>query len=88
MIEQVKENVKSLLASGKIVGFLGLRNDDGVVTPFLFKRGGTGFSFLWGIWIPLEPLAIPWPSWPFILYRIPMTIACMESSFGGVTNGR
>jgi formate dehydrogenase (coenzyme F420) beta subunit len=38
MIEQVKENVKSLLASGKIVGFLGLRNDDGVVTPYLFQK--------------------------------------------------
>ncbi len=38
MIEQVKEHVKSLLASGKIVGFLGLRNDDGVVTPYLFQR--------------------------------------------------
>ena len=37
MIEQVKEHVKSLLASGKIVGFLGLRNDDGVVTPYLFQ---------------------------------------------------
>ncbi|MFA6220964.1 MAG: 4Fe-4S ferredoxin [Desulfomonilaceae bacterium] len=38
MIEQVKEHVKSLLASGKIVGFLGLRNDDGVVTPYLFQK--------------------------------------------------
>ena len=38
MIEQVKEHVKGLLASGKIAGFLGLRNDAGVVTPFLFKQ--------------------------------------------------
>lgn len=38
MIEKVKEHVKSLLTDGKINGFLGLRNDDGVVTPFLFQR--------------------------------------------------
>ena len=38
MIEKVKEHVKSLLTDGKISGFLGLRNDDGVVTPFLFQR--------------------------------------------------
>ncbi|MGC8604020.1 MAG: 4Fe-4S ferredoxin, partial [Desulfomonilaceae bacterium] len=38
MIEKVKEHVKSLLAGGEIAGFLGLRNDDGVVTPFLFQR--------------------------------------------------
>lgn len=37
MIEKVKEHVKSLLASGKIGGFLGLKNENGVVTPFLFQ---------------------------------------------------
>lgn len=37
MIEKVKEHVKSLMASGKISGFLGLKNENGVVIPFLFQ---------------------------------------------------
>ena len=38
MIEKVKEQVQILLSEGKIAGFLGLRDDDGVVTPFLFQK--------------------------------------------------
>lgn len=47
MNEQVKEHVRSLFNEGRIAGFLGLRNKDGVVTPHLYKTADElddGFS--------------------------------------------
>lgn len=36
MVEEVKEHVKKVLAEGKIAGFLGLKDADGNIFPFLF----------------------------------------------------
>ncbi len=40
MKEQVVELVKKLLKKGKIQGFLGLREENGSVRPYLFKKPG------------------------------------------------
>jgi ferredoxin len=37
MLDQVKNHVKGLLEEGKIEGFLGLIDNDGAITPHLFK---------------------------------------------------
>jgi formate dehydrogenase (coenzyme F420) beta subunit len=47
MIEQVTLEVRTLLSEGKIAGFLGLRNQDGNVLPFIYEKAediDDGFS--------------------------------------------
>ncbi len=47
MIDQIKDHVKNLFTEGKIAGFLGLRDDNGTVLPYLYKGAedlDTGFS--------------------------------------------
>ncbi|MGB6063509.1 MAG: 4Fe-4S ferredoxin [Desulfomonilaceae bacterium] len=38
MIEQVREHVKTLLTEGKIAGFLGLKNQEGNVVPYIYEK--------------------------------------------------
>ncbi len=38
MIEQVRDHVKTLLSEGKIAGFLGLKNQDGNILPYLYEK--------------------------------------------------
>jgi formate dehydrogenase (coenzyme F420) beta subunit len=38
MIEQVQDHVKALLNEGKIAAFLGLKNQDGNILPYLYEK--------------------------------------------------